>query len=421
MIVAGIIGALIAIAATLLFLNFSSAEKQIQKPLQHRYGVDDAQFRRELGIMLGPAIVDGNRIQALENGAAIFPAMLQAIREAKQTINLETYIYWSGATGDQFANALQDRARSGVKVHVLLDWAGSQKLDKDMVDKMTVAGIQIQLYHPLHWYTLGRINNRTHRKLLIVDGRIGFTGGVGIADQWDGDAQDPEHWRDSHYRLEGPAVAQMQAAFLDNWIKTSGQVLQGEEYFPRLEPEGPTLAQVFTSSPSGGGDSMQLMYLLSIAAAERNIDLSAAYFVPDDMTAAALLAAMRRGVRLRVLVPGKYIDAELVRQASKSGWGDLLKAGALIYEYQPTMFHCKAMIIDSKLVSVGSTNFDSRSFRLNDEANLNIYDDHFAALTEGVFENDLKHSRQVTYEAWKNRPLMQRVTEKFSSLLSSQL
>ncbi len=421
LIVAGVAGALLAVLGTVLALNFVSAEKQIQRSLEHRYGVADPQFRRELGSLLGPAIIDGNRVQNFENGAQIFPAMLGAIRGAQESITFETYIYWSGAIGEQFAEALQERARAGVKVHVLLDWVGSQKIEDAMLGEMETAGVQVQRYHPLRWYNLGRMNNRTHRKLLVVDGSVGFTGGVGIADPWDGNAGDAEHWRDSHYRLDGPAVAQMQAAFMDNWIKTSGQVLQGEEYFPPLQPVGTALGQVFTSSPSGGGDSMQLMYLLSITAAEHTIDLSAAYFVPDALSRTALRLALQRGVKVRIIVPGKNTDAELARRASKSDWGELLKAGALIYEYEPAMFHCKMMLVDSQLASVGSTNFDNRSFRLNDEANLNVYDRAFVERLETVFEQDLSKSRRVTYEQWQQRPWQQKLMEKVSTFVASQL
>jgi cardiolipin synthase len=265
------------------------------------------------------------------------------------------------------------------------------------------------------------MNNRTHRKLLIVDGRVGFTGGVGIADNWDGNAESPKHWRDSHYRIEGPAVAQMQAAFMDNWIKTTGKVLQGEGYFPALAPAGEAEAQVFTASPSGGGDSMLLMYLLAITAAERSIDLSASYFVPDELAREALRSALARGVRVRILVPGEHIDTEVVRKASRASWGELLEAGAEIHEFQPTMFHCKTLIVDRKLVSVGSTNFDNRSFRLNDEANLNIYDADFAERATAVFEADLRRSRRITLEQWQRRPWREKLLEHASSLLSSQL
>jgi cardiolipin synthase len=213
----------------------------------------------------------------------------------------------------------------------------------------------------------------------------------------------------------------MQAAFMDNWIKTTGRVLQGPDYFPPLEPLGTALAQVFTSSPTGGADSMQLMYLLSITAAEKTIDLAAAYFVPDPLTHRALVSALRRGVRLRIITPGPYIDSQVVRKASRALWGPLLQAGAEIHEYRPAMFHCKTLIVDGQLVSVGSTNIDNRSFRLNDEANLNIYDRQFAARVERVFEADLRVSKRITYEQWLQRPWRERVVEKFSALFSSQM
>jgi cardiolipin synthase len=421
MIVAGLIGAFVAVLLTVLALNFIGGEKRIEHRLEHHYGVDDAQFLRELGTLLGPPIIDGNRVVNLENGAKIFPAMLAAIRGARKNVNFETYIYWSGETGREFAAALSERARAGVQVHVLLDWLGSKSLDTALVDEMKAAGVQVELYHPLRWYSLGRMNNRTHRKLLVVDGSVGFTGGVGIADKWSGNADSPDHWRDSHYELRGPAVAQMQAAFLDNWIKATGTVLQGEDYFPRLEPDGDARGQVFTASPTGGGESMQLMYLMSITAATRTIDLSASYFVPDELTRRALAAALKRGVRVRIIVPGNRIDAELVRKASRAKWGELLQAGAEIHEYQPTMFHCKTLIVDGLMVSVGSTNFDNRSFRLNDEANLNIYDAPFAALATAVFEQDLRRAQQITYEMWRHRPWHEKAMEHISALVSSQL
>jgi cardiolipin synthase len=419
--IAAILGALLAVAATVLVLNFTGGEKRIERKLEHGHAVGDPQFQRELGTLLGPPILGGNRVINLENGDEIFPAMLEAIRGAKQTIDFETYIYWSGEIGREFVQALGERSRAGVAVHVLIDWVGSQRMDEKLVDELKRAGVEVEYYHPLKWYHLARMNNRTHRKLLVVDGRTGFTGGVGIADNWDGDADSPEHWRDSHYRIEGPAVAQMQAAFLDNWIKTTGRVLQGPAYFPALEGIGDAEAQVFTASPSGGGDSMLLMYLMAITAARQTIDLSAAYFVPDGLTREALKAALRRGVRIRIIVPGTHIDTEVVRKASRAGWGELLGAGAKIHEYQPTMFHCKTLIVDRLLVSVGSTNFDNRSFRLNDEANLNVYDRDFAGKATAVFEQDLKRTHEITYEAWANRPWHEKLLEKASALLSSQL
>ena len=419
--VAALAGALVAALVTVLALNFVSGEKRVERKLEHGHAVGHPQFQRELGTLLGPPILAGNRVTNLENGIEIFPAMLDAIRQAQRTVNFETYIYWSGEIGREFVAALAERARAGVEVQVLIDWVGSQKMDEALLDELEAAGVSVERYHPLKWYHLARMNNRTHRKLLVVDGRIGFTGGVGIADNWDGNADSPDHWRDSHYRIEGPAVAQMQAAFLDNWIKTTGDVLQGEGYFPALASAGDAAAQMFTASPNGGGDSMLLMYLLAITGAEASIDLSAAYFVPDEFSRVALVAALRRGVRLRIIVPGDKIDREVVRKASRASWGELLEAGAEIHEYQPTMFHCKTLIVDRRLVSVGSTNFDNRSFRLNDEANLNVYDPAFAARATEVFERDLGRSRRITLEAWRNRPWREKMLERASALLSSQL
>jgi cardiolipin synthase len=406
---------------TLLVVNFSSGEKQITHELPRLYSVADPQFQRSMGIMLGPQIVEGNKVETLLNGDQIFPSMLKAIRGAKETINFESYIYWSEEIGHEFAEALSERARAGVKVHLLIDWVGSAKMDDKDMDMMRQAGVEVRHYHPLRWYNLGRINNRTHRKLLVVDGRVGFTGGVGIAGQWTGNAQDPEHWRDSHFRAEGPVVAQMQAVLIDNWTKTTGKVLHGATYFPPLQPAGKSKAQVFSSSPSGGSESMHLMYLMAITAAEHDIQISASYFVPDDMTRKALVDARKRGVRLQIILPGKNIDAETVRSSSRGMWGDLLQAGAEISEYQPTMYHCKVMIVDGLLVSVGSTNFDDRSFQLNDEANLNIYDADFARAQVAIFERDLKSAKRISYEQWLSRPWKDKAWEKVTSWLGPLL
>ena len=416
-----LITVVLTLLAALVYVNFAGNEKKIKTEIAHLYSVDDPQFLRSMGLLLGPSIVDGNTANELVNGDAIFPSMLKAIRGAKKTVLFETYIYWSGEIGDEFADALSERARNGVKVHVLLDWVGSGKIDDNVIDKMKQAGVQVEKYHPLRWYNLGRLNNRTHRKLLIVDGSVGFTGGVGIAPLWTGNAQDPDHWRDSHFRVEGPVVAQMQSVMLDNWVKTTGKVVHGVEYFPPPRPVGSQSAQVFASSPSGGSESMMMMYLLAITAAERTIDLSSAYFVPDDITRQALVDAIRRGVKVRIITPGEHMDAETVRRASRGLWGPLLEAGAQMYEYQPTMYHCKVMIVDGLMTSVGSTNFDMRSFRLNDEANLNVYDAGFAARQTQVFEADLKQSRKVTLQAWQSRPWREKLHEHTLALFGSLL
>ena len=411
----------LTLIGVLIAVNFTSGEEEVTRKIPRLYSSQDPQFRRAMGSLLGPPLVGGNRAQELLNGEQIFPAMLGAIRSARQSVTFETYIYWSGDIGREFADALSERAKAGVKVHVLLDWVGSGKIDESFLDEMRSAGVEIRKFHKPNWYNLARLNNRTHRKLLVIDGKTGFTGGVGIAPKWTGAGQDAEHWRDSHFRVEGPVVAQMQSVFMDNWLKVTGLVMHGEAYFPALQPVGDSSAQVFSSSPSGGSESMQLMYLLSITAADHAIDLSSAYFVPDDLTSKALTEALKRGVKIRIITPGEIIDTDTVRAASRGSWGPLLQAGAEIYEYQPSMYHCKVMIVDKLLVSVGSTNFDNRSFRLNDEANLNVFDTVFAEKQTGVFEDDLRRAHKVTYEAWAARPLKEKLMERLASLLESQL
>lgn len=412
------------VATTLLVLlvaNLALGDKRIDQQVPVLYSVEDAQFRRSMGAILGPQMIAGNRVEALVNGERIFPAMLEAIRGAKRTITFETYIYYSGTIGAEFSRALAERAKAGVKVHVIFDAVGAGKIDDKFEEEMRAAGVEVAKYNPLRWYTLAQMNNRTHRKLLVVDGQVGFTGGVGIADQWAGDAQDPKHWRDTHFRIEGPVVAQLQAAFMENWIEITGRVLHGEAYFPPLAPAGSHTAQFFVSSPGGGGESMQLMYLLSIAAAAKRLRISASYFVPDDVEVRALADAARRGVRVQIILPGAQIDSEIVRRASRASWGELLRAGVEIYEYQPTMYHCKVMIVDGLWVSVGSTNFDSRSFSVNDEANLNILDPDFAREQERIFAEDLKRARRISLEQWQSRPWTEKVWEHTMGLLSSQL
>jgi cardiolipin synthase len=415
---AAVVGTLLAV---LLYQNLTVGEKRIQHQLPRLYESDDAEFRRALSSLLGPQLVDGNHVETLVNGDRIFPAMLAAIRSAQRTITFETYIYWSGRIGRQFVDALAERARAGVKVHVLLDWVGSIKMEPELLEEMRRAGIEVERFHEPHWSNWDQMNNRTHRKLLVADGKVGFTGGVGIADQWLGDARNPQEWRDTHYRVVGPVVAQMQAVFLDNWVRATGRVLHGEAYFPALKPAGDYTAQVFSSSPQGGSESMQLMYLLAITAARNTIALANSYFVPDELTIATLLDAARRGVKVRVIVPSGHIDSETVRKASRGSWGPMLEAGIEIAEYAPTMFHVKGLVVDGSFSSVGSTNFDSRSFRLNDEANLNVLSREFGREQLAVFERDWARSRKITLEQWSDRPLTERFWEQLASLLHTQL
>jgi len=371
--------------------------------------------------LLGPCILHGNKVKALKNGNEIFPAMLQAIKNARKTITFETYIYSKGYIGEKFSEAFCERARAGVKVHVIMDWAGSEDIDNKYIRDMTEAGVEVEKYHPPRWYNFYKINNRTHRKLLIIDGKLGFIGGVGIDDKWNGNAQSKEHWRDSHYQVEGPVVAEMQAVFNNNWLKTHSKLLLGEDYFPELKPlAGGILAQAFKSS-SNGSQNARLMNLLSISSAGKSIRLQAAYFMPDKFAIETLLAARRRGVDIEIIVPGPHMDEKMLKKASQSIWGILLDAGVKIYEYQPTMYHCKTIIVDDLWMSVGSTNFDSRSFLLNDEANLNIYDANFAKEQIKVFEEDKQKSILVTRANFKERSNIGKIFNVLASLVRGQI
>jgi cardiolipin synthase A/B len=413
--------AVVTLVVVLIIANLSTGEKKIEHRIERRYGSDDPQFIRSMGLLLGPPVTSGNRFEVLVNGDEIFPSLLEGITSAQRTITFETFIYWSGEIGERIARALSDKAREGVAVHVLLDWVGSQKMDRRYLQMLRDAGAEVIQYHKPHWTGLGRMNDRTHRKLLVIDGRIGFTGGVGIAQEWTGHAQDDKHWRDTHFRVTGPVVGHMQAVFMDNWIKATGNVLHGPDYFPEPRDDGDGLAHMFSSSPSGGSDDMQLMYLMAITAATRSIHLASAYFVPDRLTINAIVEAAKRGVTVQILTPGRHIDTHTVREASRACWGPLLEAGVQMFEYQPTMFHVKLLVVDEYLVSVGSTNFDSRSFKLNDEANLNIYDAAFARRQIQIFADDLSKAKRVTQDDWMKRPWTEKLVDRVVALLDPQL
>lgn len=423
MLLAITLSVVVTLIVVVILANFVSGEKKVEHNIERLYASDDPQFLRSMSLLLGPPVTTGNRYRVLLNGDQIFPAMLEGIRSATQSVTFETFIYWSGEIGAQFATALSDKARSGVPVHVMLDWVGSNKMDRKYIDELRQAGAEVVQYHKPHWTGLGRMNNRTHRKLLVIDGRVGFTGGVGIAEEWTGHAENEKHWRDTHFQVDGPVVGHMQSVFMDNWIKATGNVLHGPTYFPEIAAVDTTegVAHMFSSSPTNGADDMELMYLMAITAATNSIHLASAYFVPDGLAINALVEAARRGVRVLIMTPGKRIDTHTVREASRACWGDLLAAGIEIYEYQPTMFHCKVLVVDDYLVSVGSTNFDSRSFKLNDEANLNIYDREFARQQVDIFDADVERAQLVTHQDWLNRPITEKLIEKFVPLLDWQL
>ncbi len=404
---------------TLLTLNFTRSEKALYHTIKHLYGVADPQFKISLGSLLRPPLLEGNKIIPLVNGKEIFPAMLADIRQAKNSICLETYIYLSGKIGEDFTEALAIQAQNGISVHLTIDWFGSYLIKKNL-KRLKNAGVNVQIFHPPRWHTIGRLNNRTHRKLLIIDGQTGYLGGVGIADKWEGNAENPYHWRDTHFRVEGPVVGHLQSSFVDNWIKTSSIVLHGEKYFPKLITKGTTSAQGFSSSAAGGSDSAHLMFLFAIACATKKIIISSGYFVPDRLAINELIAARRRGVDVKILLPGFHNDAKAVKAASRASWGLLLAAGIQIFEYLPTMMHVKSLVIDQNFCSIGSMNFDYRSFHLNYETNLNFFDPEVASELDRQFQLDLQESREVRLKDWQNRSSFQKMSDSFWSLLRTQ-
>ena len=370
--------------------------KQPRQEVAPLYSAASPEFRQSAGSLLGPNFVGGNNITTLINGDQIFPAMLSAIRSAKRSVNLETYTFQDGEVAKQFTDALVDAGRRRVKVNAVLDAQGTRKMGRENLQRLRSAGVNVVKYHRGFFPDPRRYNNRTHRKLLIVDGKIAFIGGAGISDLWSGNADSPKHWRDNHYRVTGPVVAQLQASFMSNWLKTRGSVLHGDDYFPPLENTGSSLAQAIRSGSHY--ENLDLMYLLGIASAQKTLRIENAYFLPDDLGRRELVAAAKRGVKIEIIVPGKKIDQKLVRAASKRHWPELLNAGIKIYEYEPTMVHVKLIVVDDVFASVGSGNFDNRSIRLNDEANLDVLDRQFAAEQTRFFEMDKRQSHEVTLE-----------------------
>src|SRR5207302_5185635 len=316
---------------------------------------------------------------------------------------------------------LAAKALAGVAVKVILHAVGSAPMSQSLVNFMARNGIDMEWYHPLRWYTISTLNHRTHRKLLVVDGRVGFSGGVGIADDWLGDADAKNHWRETVARVEGPVVTQLQSAFMDNWVKSRGELLTGLDYFPPLETAGLHLTQVLKSSPTEGSSTVKLLYIISIVSAVKSIYISNAYFVPDADTTRALEGAVRRGVDVRVIVPGEFTDVPIVRQASRWHYELLLRRGIRIFEYQPTMMHAKTMVVDGAWTTIGSSNFDDRSFRLNDEVNVNVYDAATAKRMEEIFFEDLARSREITLRKWFKRGWLAKTKEKLAGVFRPQL
>ena len=381
----------------------------------------DPSFRATLVAYTGNAVVSGNRVEVLLNGDQIFPAKIAAIRAARKSITYAQYVFEEGQPALDTAQALAERCRAGVPVHVLLDAVGALAMPAQYRDWMTAAGCKVVFYHPLNPWSLDRVNERNHRRILVVDGVVGFTGGSGTSGKWSGNGREDGYWRDTDVRVEGPVVEQLQGAFVESWLEATGVALGGPAYFPRSMPiKGGVDAHVVRSSPAGGSAAMYTMFLLAMASARRSIYITNPYFVPDEKMVETLIQARQRGVRVVLLLPGA-IDHNLVRQASRGGFGRLLKEGVEIHEYKPALLHAKTMVIDSMWSTVGSTNLDRRSFALNEELNLVIYDAGVARRLEEVFEKDLSESTRVTYQRWANRGIVSRILEWLAVPVRDQL
>jgi cardiolipin synthase len=419
--VAHVIWSIVAAAVIVAGYFWKRSARLLKQPIRLDYGPADPAFAVALGPVVGAEFVGGNTVETLVNGDQFFPAMLRAIRGAQRTITLESYIWSSGEISDQFIAALSERARAGIKIHIMVDGWGTLKFRRRDRQRLRQAGVELYVYGRRHWFEIKPdINHHTHRKLLIIDGRIGFTGGMCIDDCWQGNADTAKVWRETQVQVTGPVVRQMQATFATNWLQTTTTLLLGDEYFPTVPGSGDSRAHCYKSGPGEAAQVARLGYLFAVASARRTIDIAHAYFVPDDLAVAMLLEARERGVRVRVIVPA-INDSRFGRAASRSRWGRLLAAGVEFYRYTAAMYHPKTMVIDETLLTIGSANFDNRSFSLNDEVVLDVLDAKVAARFTDIFADDLKRSERITLEAFRSRPLYIKVLDHFCGLFRSML
>jgi cardiolipin synthase len=389
--------------------------------VDHQMPVDSREFLDSMEGSTGVPLVGGNAVSILNNGDEFYPEMLAAVRGARRSITVEAYIYWHGDIGLEFAQAIAERAQAGVPVKLLLDTVGSATIGDEILKVLEAGGCQLAWFNPIDWYTLDRFNYRTHRKSLIVDGRIGFTGGAGIADHWRGHAQDADHWRDMQVKVEGPGAVPLQTGFAQNWLRTTGEMVSGPAFFPAISEAGGVAVHTVLSSPSAGASPVRTLYYLSIASARRSILIANPYFVPDQVALDALRAARARGAAVKIIVSGIRNDNWLARQNSIRLFGPLLEAGVEVYEYNRTMLHQKTMVVDDAWGTIGTTNFDNRSFAFNEESNVSICDRGCVERLVAIFDEDLAVSDRVTLEAWRRRGVLARAQELVAALFEDQV
>jgi cardiolipin synthase A/B len=397
------------------------AEFPPQYGLDHGLTVADPEFINTMAGAAGVPFIGGNSLVLLNNGDAFYPAMLKAIAEAQHSITIEAYIYWAGDIGLRFARALAEAGQRGVRVKIMLDAVGSSSVGNDILKILETGGCHVAWYNPLRWNHLRRINNRTHRKSLIIDGRVGFTGGAGIADHWTGDAHDDEHWRDLQVRIEGPAVRPLQTGFAQNWLECTGELVTGPHFYPAPAPAGALALQTVMSSPETGASTVRVLYCLAISAARVSIDIANPYFVPDHVAIDLFRDAVKRGVRVRVMVAGVSNDTLIARLNSVRLYGALLDAGVEIHEYNRTMMHHKIMIVDGIWSTIGTANFDNRSFSHNEESNVSVWDEGVARELAATYERDLAVCDRVSREAWQRRGLPRKTLEALASFVQDQV
>ena len=389
--------------------------------LESRYSVPSGEFLNSLVGATGEPFFSDNRVKLLNNGDEFYPEMLEAIRGARHSITMEAYIYWKGEIGMQFARALAEQSRSGVKVKLLLDAVGSSTIGTEILETLESGQCELAWYNPVRWSTIGRYNHRTHRKSLIIDGRTAFTGGAGIADHWTGHAQDSKHWRDVEIRIDGSGAMPLQTGFAQNWLNTKGELVSGPAFFPSIKPAGKVAVQTVLSSPEIGSSAVRILYYLAIVSAQQKLYIANAYFLPDNTAIEILIDAKKRGVDLKIIVPGVHNDMWIARHGSVQLYGKFLEAGVQIYEYTHSMLHQKVMIVDGAWCTIGTTNFDNRSFALNEESNVCIYDRAVAEELESSFMDDLRASTRVTLDQWRKRGLKTRAQGLVASFLKEQI
>jgi cardiolipin synthase A/B len=401
-------------AAAVVTLLLMLVQDRAVLTIHSAHGAEDPEHQAYLAAIVGADLTRGNRYEVLTNGDQIFPAMLEAIQGAEHRVVFETYIYKPGETAERFTTAFEQAAERGVTVKIILDAVGALNIQREHLRRLREAGAQVVWFNTPAWYTFQQANHRTHRKILVIDGRDGFTGGVSIGDEWMGDAQGAEHWRDTHVRIEGPVARLLEAAFYENFIESAGEVT------PMLDPPSMVPGEggqsfVVRSSPSGGSNDMKRLYLLAIASARRTLDIATPYFVPDDSSRWALKQAVERGVRVRILVESDETDAMPVKYASRHYYDRLMQEGIEIHEFTPTLMHAKVIVVDGVWSMFGSANFDNRSLELNDELNVAVADRALAQRFLEDFERDLTRAKKLELHTWRQRPLLKKAREVFWS------